>query len=139
MDEAHEDLANDGQSFFFRQLFPLLEEVLEVALVAELSDDVAIVGSAEDIVALEDVGVVELLECVYLALQHLFLGLALDGPDVDHFHCHLLFGLVVAAAVHHRTEPASDHVFQPVGIVFDLFAQLVMAIRVLCVYHSNSI
>lgn len=45
--------------------------MLQVALTAEFGDYIAIVSSAEDVVAFEDVGVVQLLQCLDLALQHL--------------------------------------------------------------------
>jgi hypothetical protein len=42
--------------------------MLEISFVAKLSDDVAIIGSAEDIVTLEHIGVVELFESINLSL-----------------------------------------------------------------------
>lgn len=61
MYERHQNLSNDRECFFFRQLLSLLEEMLQISLVAKLSDDIAIVGSAEDLVAFEDVGMIEFL------------------------------------------------------------------------------
>jgi len=58
MDEALQNLANNGKGFIFWQFFPLFEQILKIALVAELRDDVAIVGSTEDIVAFQHVVVV---------------------------------------------------------------------------------
>jgi hypothetical protein len=66
VNEAHKDLPNKGKSFFFRELLAFLEEVLEISFVAELSDDVAVIGGAENIVAFKDVRVVEFLESVNL-------------------------------------------------------------------------
>jgi hypothetical protein len=131
----HEELPDDGERVLLCKLFPLLEEVFEISLVAELSDDVAVVGSAEDVVALEDVGVVQLLQRLDFALQHALLGLALDGPDVDDLHRHSLLGLVVGAAVDHRAEAAPDHVLEAVGVVLYLLAQIVARVRL--VEHSN--
>lgn len=53
VDETHQNLFHQRECLFFRQLLSLLEEVLQVALITELSNDVAIVGSAENFVAFE--------------------------------------------------------------------------------------
>jgi hypothetical protein len=55
-DEPHQKLADDGKGIFLWEFLAFLEKVFEVALIAKLSDDVAIVGRAEDIVAFEYVG-----------------------------------------------------------------------------------
>lgn len=104
--EPHEQLPNERDGFLFSKFLPLLEKVLQIALIAKLSDYVAIVGSAEDVVAFEDIGMVEFLECLDFTLEHALLGLALDGPNVDYFDCHLFLGFVVGAAVNHRAETA---------------------------------
>ena len=75
--------------------------MFEVSLVAELSDDVAVVGSAEDVVALEHVGVVQLLQGLDLPLQHALLGFALDRPDIDDLDSDSLASFVVTATVDH--------------------------------------
>lgn len=110
-DEAHQKLADDGKCVFFWEFLSFFEEVLEVALIAELSDDVAIVGRAEDVVAFEYVRMRQFLQRIDLALKHSFLGLALDGTDVDHLYGHLLFRLVICSAVNYRAETAADDVF----------------------------
>lgn len=78
--------------------------------------------------ALEDVGMVEFLECLDLALEHLLLGLALDGSDVDDLNGYFLLGLVVGTAVDHRAEPAADDILQPVGVVLYFFAHVVAGV-----------
>lgn len=64
--------------------------------------------------AFEQVGVVQLLQRVYLALQHFLLRFALNRPDVYHFDCHLLLCFIVGAAIDHRTEASADDVFKAV-------------------------
>lgn len=137
VDIPSDELPDDGQCVLLCQLLALLEEVLEVALVAELGDDVAIIGGAEDVVALEDVGVAEFLERLDLALEHLLLGLALDGADVDDLDGYFFLGLVVGAAVDHRAETAADDVPEAVGVVLDFLAHVVAGVQQLV--HSNSI
>lgn len=99
MQETHEDLSDEGESFFFRQFVSLFEQVLQISLVAELSDDVAIVSSTENVVALEHVGVVEFLEGFDLTLQHTLLWLSLNCSDVDNLDGYFFLGLVVGAPV----------------------------------------
>ncbi len=110
-DEAHQKLADDGKCVFFWEFLSFFEEVLEVALIAELSNDVAIVGRAEDVVAFEYVRMRQFLQRIDLALKHSFLGLALDGTDVDHLYGHLLFRLIVGPAINYWAETAADDVF----------------------------
>ena len=137
VDIPHDKLSYDGQRVLLQQFLSLFEQVFEVSLVAKLSDDVAIIGGAEDVVALEDVGVVESLECLDLSLEHLLLGLALDGADVDHLDGYFLLGLVVGTAVDHRAETAPDDVLQAVRVVLDFLAHVVAGVEQLV--HSNSI
>lgn len=42
--------------------------MLEISLVAKLSDDVAIVGCAEDIVTFKNIGMVQLFESINFSL-----------------------------------------------------------------------
>jgi hypothetical protein len=53
----------------------------------------------------------QFLQRIDLALKHSFLGLALDGTDVDHLYGHLLFRLVICSAVNYLAETAADDVF----------------------------
>lgn len=80
---------------------------------------------------------VEFLECLDLALEHLLLGLALDGADVDDLDGYFLLGLVVGAAIDHRAEAAADDVLEAVGVVLDFLAHVVAGVEQLV--HSNSI
>ena len=68
MDESHENFPDEGKGFFFRQFLTLFEKMFEISFIAELSDDVAIVGSTENIMAFHDVGMVQLLEGFNLPL-----------------------------------------------------------------------
>jgi len=68
MHESHKNLADKRVGFLLRELLPLFEQILKIALVAELSNDVAVVGSTEDIVAFQHVHMVQLLQSIYLTL-----------------------------------------------------------------------
>lgn len=111
---THQKLSNNGQRFLLGQLFSLLERVLKIAFVAEFGDDVAIIGGVVDIVALEDVGMVQFFQGLDLAIQHLLLRLALDGTGIYHLDRHLFLGLVVGAAVDHGAEASPDDVLESV-------------------------
>jgi len=43
--------------------------------------------------------VIEFLEGIYLALEHAFFWLTLNGPDVDDFDGHLFFTFIVASPI----------------------------------------
>ena len=54
-----------GSYLVFFETLAALEFGLKVALVAEFCDDVAVAVAGEDLMALEDVGVTDLLEYFY--------------------------------------------------------------------------
>lgn len=85
--------------------------------------------------AFEYVRMVEFFECLDLALEHLLLRLALDGPDVDDLNGYFFLGFVVGAAVDHRTEAAADDVLKTVGIILYFLAHVVG--RIEQVVHSK--
>lgn len=55
----------------------------EIASIAQLCDDIAIPIAGKDLVALEDVGVIELFEDVNLREEELFKLLALQGLEFN--------------------------------------------------------
>jgi hypothetical protein len=79
-------------------------------------------------VAFEDVGMVEFLECINLAIEHALFRLALDGSDVNHFYCHFFLGLVIRATVDDRAEPSSNDVLEAIGVVLDFFPEVVASV-----------
>ena len=74
--------------------------MFEISLIAELGDDVAIIGSTENIVAFKYVGMVQLFEGFNFSLKHFLFRFVLDGPNVDNFDCHFLLGLIVAPSIY---------------------------------------
>lgn len=69
--EALVYLANNRPDFFLGQRAALLESFLQIAALAELSDEVAVVGALEDLGAADDVGVVQRPDDRNLLLQQL--------------------------------------------------------------------
>lgn len=65
--EPIDDVPENGNGLLLWKLLAFLEEVLEVALVAELRDDVAIVDCAIDIMALDHICVIDFFQCVDLS------------------------------------------------------------------------
>lgn len=84
------EIPNNGNRLLFGQFFPFVDKFFQIPLVAKLRDDVAIVGRAVNIIAFQDVRVAQLLESVYLSLQHLFLGLVLKALNIDDFYSYQL-------------------------------------------------
>lgn len=123
------EIADDGYGLLFREFDSFFDESFQIALITKLSDDVTVISSAVDIVAFEDVGVVEFFEGVNFPLQHFFLWFALDRLDVDDFDGDGLFGFLVDAPVDDRTETFADDVFEAVRVVFDFFPKIVIGIE----------
>lgn len=134
---SHQKLSNNRQGFLLRQLLSLLECILKISFVAKLSDDVAIIGSVVDIVAFEDVWMIQFLQGLDLTLQHLLLWFSLDGPDVYYLDCYLFLGFVVGSTVDYRAKASAYDVLESIGVVLYLFTELVVAVEL--VLHSNSI
>lgn len=112
--------------------------MLKISFIAELSDDVAIIGSAENIVAFEDIRMVQLFKGIYLAFKHAFFWFTLDSPDVDYFDGYFFLGFIVAAFVDDGAESSADDVFESIGVILYFFAKIVAAVNLMIV-HSNSI
>lgn len=74
--------------------------MLEISLIAELSDDVAIIGSTEDIMTFKYVRMIQLFEGFNFSLKHFLFRFVLDGPNVNNFDCHFLLGLIITPSVH---------------------------------------
>jgi hypothetical protein len=73
--EPQIDIPEDGDGLLLAEFPSLLtNEALEVSLIAKLSDDIAIIDSTEDVVALHEVGMVQFTQRLYLPLQELLAG-----------------------------------------------------------------
>ncbi len=88
LEEAVHDVTHEPQHFPLAHPAALLEEGAEVALVAELSDDIAVGGLTDDVEALEDIGMLQLGQGLDLTVQHLATdcvshALHVDGLDGD--------------------------------------------------------
>lgn len=66
--EAIDDIFHDFEHFWFSQSFFLFEDGAEVAFITKFSDDVAVRGFSDDVVAFEYVGMLEFGECFDLAI-----------------------------------------------------------------------
>ncbi len=60
--EAKEDVPDDGEGFFFGKAFHLPEFRLEVTIITELSNDVAVSITGEYLIAAKNVGMIEFFE-----------------------------------------------------------------------------
>lgn len=63
--EPTEDLSHDLEHLLLFELLPL-HELFEITVLAKLSDDVETILGAENIFELDDIGVIETFEEVYL-------------------------------------------------------------------------
>ena len=70
--ESLEKLVHQGPQFFFAEGAAFPESFFEAAAVAELGDEVAVIGAFEDLDAADDVGVVEGANDADFLLQQLF-------------------------------------------------------------------
>ena len=74
-----EDVLDDGLGPILIEVLLFPQPRLEVPFVAELSDDVAVAVAGEHLVALEHIGMVELLQHVNLREEQFLKLLALEG------------------------------------------------------------
>jgi hypothetical protein len=95
--DADEDLADVVEGEEGAQVF--LEVLFEVALFAELEDEVVVVGGFEGLVESDDVGVVDALDDQHLLADHLALLLA-HRPYFDHLDG-VALQLALLAALEH--------------------------------------
>lgn len=89
-EKAIDNVSHDGQNFSLAHAAFLLEEGAEIALIAELSDDIAMRSLADDIEALEDIGVLQLGQCLNFAVQHLSTHCIPHSLHIDGLYCHCL-------------------------------------------------
>lgn len=101
MNESVENFTDKWKCFVFREFLALFEQMLKISFIAKLSDDVAIVSSAENIVAFENVRMIQFFKGINLPFKHAFLRFSLDGPDVYHFDGYFFFGFIIAAFIDH--------------------------------------
>lgn len=112
--------------------------MLKISFITELSDDVTIVSSAKNVMAFENVRMVQFFKSIYLALQHAFFGFSLNSPDVYDFDGYFFLGFIVATFVDDWAESPTNHIFESIGVVLYFFAKIVAAVNLMIV-HSNSI
>ena len=77
--QSLEDVLDDGLGPILVEVLLFPQPRLEVPFVAELSDDVAVAVAGEHLVALEHIGMVELLQHVNLREEQFLKLLALEG------------------------------------------------------------
>lgn len=77
--QSLEDVLDDGLGPILVEVLLFPEPRLEVPFVAELSDDVAVAVAGEHLIALEHIGMVELLQHVNLREEQFLKLLALEG------------------------------------------------------------
>jgi hypothetical protein len=77
-------------------------------------------------VALEYIGMVKFLECVYFPLQHFLFGLTLYGFDVNNFDGNSLFIFLIKSSVNDRAEALSDNILEAVRVIFNFFPKIII-------------
>lgn len=68
LEVAANDIFHDWEHFWFWDFAFLFEERAKVALLTEFCDDVAVSGFSDDLIASENVGVLEFCECLNFAI-----------------------------------------------------------------------
>ena len=138
MNETHQNLSNKRESFIFWKFLSLFKKMLEISLVTELSDNVAVISCAEYVVTFKDVVVIEFFQCIDFSFEHTFFGFSLDRSDVNDFDGDFLFRLIVRAFVDNWAVTSSYNILQTIGIVLYFFSEVVVTIERM-VLHLNSI
>lgn len=87
------DIAHEGQNLRFTHPASFLEDGAQIALIAKLSNDVAMRGLSDDIEALENVGMLQLGQGLNLAVQHLTADGITNAPHIDGLYRHCLICL----------------------------------------------
>ena len=85
VNESSEDCLNKGRCFVFLHELFVSELGLQVALVAEFSDDVAVAIAGEDLVALEDVGMIQFFKNLNFGEEELLQFPAFEGIELYYF------------------------------------------------------
>lgn len=83
VEEASEDVLDVSFGFWFLDVAAAAEFALEVAFVAEFGDDVAVAIAGENLVAAQDVGMVQLLQDINFGEEKFFKLLALEAVEFD--------------------------------------------------------
>jgi hypothetical protein len=79
------DISNEGSVFLLTEHSLFLEFLLEGALLAEFSGQIAVVAAFEDLVAADNVGVAERAEDLNLLLEELLHFGGVEGGESDDF------------------------------------------------------
>lgn len=112
--------------------------MLKISLITELSNNVAVVSCAKDVMTFEYIRVVQLFESFYFTLKHAFFRFSLYSSDIDDFDCYFFFGFIVGSFVDNRAEASSDDVLKSIGVVLYFFPKIVVSVEG-GIVHSNSI
>ena len=88
--QSFENVLDESFSLFFSEKPLLLDEHVEIASVANLSDDEALSFIIEYLMALEDIGVVDLREDVHLLTVQLLQLSRAQRLQLDHLYRHRL-------------------------------------------------
>lgn len=135
VEESSKDVLEDDVSLRLLEWSSGGDAILEIPLIAEFSDDVAIIDGAVDIEAVDEVGMPEFLEYLYFYVELFLHKLWLFVAQVDHLDGYLLLGLLVEALEGAALVGQVEVVVQAVGVVLDLLAQLVAVIS----HQTNNI
>lgn len=128
VEESSEDALEDYLSLGLLEWSSGGDAILEVALIAEFGDDVAVIDSAVDIEAVDEVGMLEFFEDLNFYVELFLHKLWLFVAQVDHLYGHLLLGVLVEALEGAAPVGEVEMVVETVGVVLDLLAQLVAVI-----------
>lgn len=88
LDEPLHNIPHEAQHLPLAHPTLLLQQRAEIALVAELSDDIAMRSLSDDIEALEDIGMLQLGQGLDLAVQHLATDRITHALHIDGLNGH---------------------------------------------------
>lgn len=105
-----DELLNDNDGFGLGQLFALLEYVLETALIAQLLEEIDVVGALLHVVQFHDIIILDGLHDLDLVLQRLveLLGVFLDVGCRDSLDCDEVAGADIGALIHLPVRSTAD-------------------------------
>jgi hypothetical protein len=88
LDEPLHNIPHEAHDLPLAHPTLLLQQRTEIALVAELSDDIAMRSLTDDIEALEDIGMLQLSQRLDLAVQHLATDRITHALHIDSLNGH---------------------------------------------------
>lgn len=127
--ESFQKITNDGDCLLLWKFASLFDKSFQITLIAELSDNVTVVCCTVNIMAFEDVWMIQLFQGINFAFEHFFLRFTLDTFDIDDFNRNLLSWLFIDAFVDNRAETLTNDVLQPVWVILNFFSQVIIRIE----------